>query len=78
MSVSLVLNCHGLYTNLDYVEGNVHFDISKPEKLHKITVRLQGFHFLCSIFNESGLSTSETLEGEDYSEIHKVKFTNQR
>ena len=44
MSVSLVLNRSGFYTNLDYVDGEVSLDLSKPEEIEKVTVKLEGLH----------------------------------
>ena len=42
MSVSLVLNDSRIYTNLDYVDGEVNLDLSKPEDIEKVTVKLEG------------------------------------
>ena len=42
MSVSVVLNDARTYTNLDYVNGEVSLDLSKPEDIEKVTVKLEG------------------------------------
>jgi len=42
MPVSLTLKRRGAYTNLDYVEGNVHLDISSSETIENVTVKIEG------------------------------------
>ena len=44
MTVSLVLNRSRTYTNLDFVDGEVNLDLSKPEEIEKVTVKLEGLH----------------------------------
>ena len=77
MFIFLILNCHDFYTNLNYMKRNIHFDISKPKKFHKIIIKLQDFHFLYFIFNKLRFNINKTLKDEDYNEIHKIKFINQ-
>jgi hypothetical protein len=42
MPVSLTLKRKGAYTNLDYVEGDVNFDISSSETIESIVVKVEG------------------------------------
>jgi hypothetical protein len=42
MPVSLTLKRRGAYTNLDYVEGDVHLDISSAEHIESVVVKIEG------------------------------------
>lgn len=43
MPVSLTLKPRGgAYTTLDYVEGNVHLEISSSETIENVTVKIEG------------------------------------
>lgn len=46
MPVSLTLKRRGAFTNLDYVDGEVKLDISTPESVDNITVKLEGIQGL--------------------------------
>jgi len=42
MPVSLKLKRQGAYTNLDFVEGDVHLDINSSETIESIVVKAEG------------------------------------
>jgi hypothetical protein len=42
MTLGIKLNHHGVFTNFDYVEGNVTLDLKKPEDIESVSVMLEG------------------------------------
>ena len=49
MSISLVLKRSGTYTSLDFVDGEVHLDLSKSEEIEKVIVKLEGLQRLATL-----------------------------
>jgi len=50
MPVSLTLRRRGAYTNLDYVEGDVHLNIASAEHIENITVKVEGTSTLVNVY----------------------------
>ena len=47
MSVSIVLDRSGTWSNLDNVKGVVHLNLPKLEQIERIALKLEGFLFVC-------------------------------
>jgi hypothetical protein len=80
MHVSLTLKRRGAYTNLDFVEGNVHLDISSSETIENVTVKVEGTTLLVTKFTIGIAKTtiyakkpgSEKSKPKPIVEVHKV------
>jgi hypothetical protein len=44
MSVVITLNRPGTYTNLDYVDGEIHLHLAQADHIQEVTVKLEGPH----------------------------------